>query len=125
MPGGERNRQGLPRSEYYAYIRSEKWKKVRERYWKSKQPKVCFICGTAKELDLHHRTYKRLGCEHLRDLVALCRTCHNEVHDILKKTNDRRVTNVYNVAFKIKRRNELLEKQKHTKNPKRYTLPRF
>lgn len=30
--------------------------------------------------DLHHRTYVRLGCERLRDLVPLCRRHHEALH---------------------------------------------
>jgi hypothetical protein len=33
----------------------------------------CYICNARKHgWHLHHRTYDRLGCEDLRDLVPLC-----------------------------------------------------
>jgi hypothetical protein len=31
---------------------------------------------------LHHKTYKRLGCEKLTDLVALCRLHHELAHKL-------------------------------------------
>lgn len=29
---------------------------------------------------VHHETYERLGCEKMRDLIAVCHECHNEIH---------------------------------------------
>ena len=31
-------------------------------------------------LDVHHKTYARLGCEAPEDLEVLCRACHDERH---------------------------------------------
>jgi hypothetical protein len=43
-------------------------------------PQGCQVCG-AKQVDLHHRNYKRIGGkEHLSDLVPLCREHHEQVH---------------------------------------------
>ena len=39
----------------------------------------CRACG-ATTVDLHHKTYERLGCELLSDLQALCRDCHATAH---------------------------------------------
>lgn len=62
-------------------MRSAAWQAVRARYWRSKLPKFCFCClALDVPLDLHHRTYKNLGNERLIDLVAVCRTCHDEIH---------------------------------------------
>jgi hypothetical protein len=45
--------------------------------------KGCWCCGAAEEvLDLHHKTYKRLGKERLTDLCRLCRYCHKQVHQL-------------------------------------------
>ena len=86
----------LPRSEYYNYIKSEAWQRKRRQYFTSKlyntYPRgkkagkfVCKKCGVDNDLHLHHRTYKRLGCEMIAvDLVPLCGECHKEVHQKLK-----------------------------------------
>lgn len=31
-------------------------------------------------LDVHHRTYERLGKERLSDVAAVCRFCHDLIH---------------------------------------------
>ena len=59
---------------YYEYIRSNAWQRKRRQYFASKMWKtyptgraagkhVCYVCGSDDRLDLHHRTYKRLGKE--------------------------------------------------------------
>jgi hypothetical protein len=47
-------------------------------YKASDRPQVC-QCGS-EDVDLHHLTYERIGAEEMEDLVALCRTCHQDVH---------------------------------------------
>jgi len=67
---------------YDHYLHGAHWAAVRERYWSAPEtPKACF-CGEAdrRNLELHHRTYLRLGNEPLDDLRALCHQCHNDIH---------------------------------------------
>jgi hypothetical protein len=40
----------------------------------------CEVCNTEAPLDVHHRTYDRLGEEVLEDLSVLCRECHERFH---------------------------------------------
>ena len=40
----------------------------------------CCVCGNLNDLEVHHKTYKRLGREKLSDLVLLCKYCHKELH---------------------------------------------
>jgi 5-methylcytosine-specific restriction endonuclease McrA len=42
----------------------------------------CEECGSPWGLQVHHKTYERLGNETLDDLVCLCRDCHRKKHDI-------------------------------------------
>lgn len=75
-------------ASYAEYLKSPHWADVRRRYWASKLPKLCHGCGAhGVPLDLHHRTYKRIGAEYLMDLVLVCRDCHQEVHRYEKKTS--------------------------------------
>jgi hypothetical protein len=67
---------------YRAYIQSNAWRDVKRRYRASKLPQGCYICGS-RPVDLHHKTYKRLGREHLTDLLPLCRTHHDATHTLL------------------------------------------
>ena len=79
-------RRTVDRGGYAEYIRSEAWQEVRRRFWASRLPKECYCCGREDgPKDLHHRTYKNLGNEHLRDLVPLCRECHDRVHEMVRR----------------------------------------
>jgi hypothetical protein len=71
---------GIP---YADYIRSAEWAEVKRRYRASKLPKKCVVCQNPN-VDLHHKTYKRLGKEWLTDLAPLCRNHHTRVHDRVK-----------------------------------------
>jgi hypothetical protein len=55
---------------------------VRNRYLASKLPKRCAICDRSWDstFHLHHRSYKRLGREQLRDVMPVCRPCHGVIH---------------------------------------------
>jgi hypothetical protein len=70
--------------DYAVYIRSDRWKEKRAEYWEAMPEKVCGLCGTTSSdyLALHHKTYERVGSEHLRDLIALCGECHHLVHGL-------------------------------------------
>lgn len=69
-----------------AYLRSPEWEAVRERYWSSKLPKICFVCLDPElPMDLHHRTYERFGKERLTDLVPVHRKCHKKIHRFHRK----------------------------------------
>lgn len=64
---------------YHEYIKTEAW---RERAEAAKQRvgQRCQICNrpaTRVTLDVHHRTYERLGNERPEDLTVLCRGCHD------------------------------------------------
>lgn len=74
---------------YDKYLQSESWKKTKERYRNSKRKQHCWCCNDkSKPVDLHHKNYKRLGRERLSDLVALCRECHYEVHEVARENGN-------------------------------------
>lgn len=75
------------KSEYRAYIQSEKWQ-TRRRTFLTENGK-CNECGLPRYLsvlffdeDLHvdHRNYQRVGEELDADLQALCKRCHELKH---------------------------------------------
>jgi hypothetical protein len=74
--------RALGYGSYAEYLRSEHWAAIKAKYRASKMPQRCVVCGEGW-VDLHHRSYKRIGQEHLHDLVPLCRAHHNEVHTAL------------------------------------------
>ena len=79
------------RRKYGTYMASPAWFARRHRWvreWTeaSGYPPACLICGgewTEHQGDLHHRSYKRLGHEQSADLIALCRSCHDQLHHLL------------------------------------------
>jgi hypothetical protein len=89
--------------EYVEYLNSPAWKSTRIRFYKSKYNKnECYICKKKGIcLDLHHKTYERLGKERLTDLVQLCRKCHEAIHVILERHGDEGFT-LWNAAVKCK-----------------------
>lgn len=38
------------------------------------------LCNSTSWLNIHHRTYDRVGCEDMGDLITLCRSCHERHH---------------------------------------------
>lgn len=83
-------RRAAFRRRYERYINSPRWWRRRERWLTDHldyagRPPVCAICDRNWTLadDLHHITYATLGHERHQDLVPMCRTCHEDLHQIL------------------------------------------
>ena len=93
----KQKKKKLSRHEYYQYMQSEAWQQKRKAFyssnlykrWRKEGKWVCYGCGADdKKLDLHHRTYKRLGNEHIAiDLVPVCRECHQKIHTLVNESN--------------------------------------
>lgn len=66
--------------DYIAYLKSAHWRAKRKETLKYHGPK-CDKCGTDENLQVHHKTYARLGREKMKDLQILCQTHHNELHE--------------------------------------------
>ena len=69
-------RTQLPYSEY---LKTEGWK-VRRAKALARAEHRCQVCNSDKRLEIHHRTYERLGHERDADLIALCHDCHTLFH---------------------------------------------
>lgn len=73
---------------YREYLASPHWTDVKERFFASRLvsrnsggKRCCEACRKSDvRLSVHHRTYKRLGKERLIDLMAVCDSCHEEIH---------------------------------------------
>lgn len=83
-------RLGFP--NYRSYLASGHWRALRAAY-RSRFGDRCQECGL-QPVELHHRTYKRLGKEPLSDLIALCDGCHEAAHFLANadRTRDRQRT---------------------------------
>jgi 5-methylcytosine-specific restriction endonuclease McrA len=64
------------RRDYRAYLRSPHWRRTRKEALIRAEGR-CEECGEAKRrLEVHHKTYERLGAELPEDLLVLCQDCH-------------------------------------------------
>jgi hypothetical protein len=70
--------------DYETYLKSSRWALVK-RWMLDYSGGKCERCGSRKNLQIHHRTYERLGHELLPDdLQVLCGTCHKALHESRK-----------------------------------------
>ena len=60
---------------YREYLLSPWWREFRKKILKGWDYKCCW-CNSPDDLEVHHRTYERLGHEKLNDCVCLCKKCH-------------------------------------------------
>jgi hypothetical protein len=65
------------RIQYEKHIRSTRWKNTRVTIIKMRGEK-CERCPRTTGLELHHKTYERLGHESPSDLELLCQICHKD-----------------------------------------------
>lgn len=68
--------------EYNQYLESPKWQAKRDlvlaRDWHQCQAKLDGCTNTAEHV--HHLSYEHLFNEPLFELVAVCRSCHDQIH---------------------------------------------
>jgi hypothetical protein len=64
---------------YDAYLRSPEWKNKRDAVLR-KSP-LCEGCAKHMASQVHHKTYCHVGDEFLWELVAICKPCHERLHD--------------------------------------------
>lgn len=86
-------RKGHGKLIYPQYIRSKEWQE-RCRIFYGKYGRRCAICGTGKEVRMHHMSYLHLGNEKDNELMPLCTHHHHDYHrlngtqgNMIKKTH--------------------------------------
>ena len=73
----------LRKMSYKKYLQTPEWKEIRLKKLKSAYFR-CELCNkSGSALRVHHRTYERRGNEWLKDLIVLCKKCHEKFHDIV------------------------------------------
>ena len=73
---------------YIKFLKSKKWKRIKDIYYSedNQDNRHCFICGSVKDLNIHHISYKGDLIEKTNglidpvNLVILCRNCHIQAH---------------------------------------------
>ena len=83
---------------YRGYLASNEWRELANDI-RAAQRGICGACREMRQLDVHHHTYERLGMEAPGDLVALCRGCHTEVHELAK--THRRTSATYSESLAL------------------------
>lgn len=84
--------------EYQTYLESEKWARLRERVLR-RDKYLCQECRKCEATQVHHKTYKRIFNEPMRDLVSVCKICHKAIHARAKRKKRR----VWGKGFKWQR----------------------
>jgi 5-methylcytosine-specific restriction endonuclease McrA len=79
----ERAIAGLRRLPYSSYLKTNHWACIRA-FALERAHHQCALCPTTSPLDVHHRSYQRLGFEAPEDLIVLCRECHDRHHQRLR-----------------------------------------
>lgn len=74
------DKQEKDRVRYEAYLSSSEWHDKRQRVL-IRDENTCQACLRRPAEQVHHLTYFRIFNEPLFDLVAVCRTCHEALHD--------------------------------------------
>lgn len=74
--------------DYQTYLNGREWRAKRE--WALERAgRRCQVCNGDDRLEVHHRTYVRVGAELPEDLTVLCAGCHGLFHETLPAAPDR------------------------------------
>jgi len=63
---------------YLDYLQSAEWRQFCDQAM-AYYGRSCVICNSNDNLQVHHRTYERLGQELISDVIILCDRCHKLV----------------------------------------------
>lgn len=75
----DRTRRFPDWAEFLEYQRSEHWRNIRQIV-RERFDGRCAACNSSDGLEVHHRTYERVGMEEIGDLTLLCTECHSLLH---------------------------------------------
>ncbi len=70
---------------YFEYLCTDHWIAIRAVAIREAGFQ-CELCGSGIKIEVHHKNYKRLGNETLKDLIVLCKKCHKGKHG--RRCND-------------------------------------
>jgi hypothetical protein len=70
-------------TEYQDYLNSSEWRLRRKKRLMIGKNK-CAVCGTKRNLHVHHLTYERVMNEDMEDLIPLCEKHHSEIEEHIK-----------------------------------------
>lgn len=86
---GARRNPMIGALRYADYVASDAWRlspaRLAELLACGGRCRTCNLPEPDVVLEVHHRTYERLGCELPEDLVALCQDCHGCITGLLRR----------------------------------------
>ena len=87
--------------EYREYLLSDKWEELRDAALERAGFQCQLVAEHGGQLEVHHRTYDRLGHEDVADLTVLCHRCHRIISAIYPKllSNSGKLVERRNVTF--------------------------
>ena len=65
---------------YDQYLRSSEWRCLRAQIL-MRDEYICRLCSSNRATQVHHTTYERVGHELPDDLLSVCQSCHDAVHN--------------------------------------------
>ena len=77
--------------DYDEYLKSPHWQRM-ATLARERAGNRCQVCNADVLMEVHHRTYERMGHEQLEDLTALCPRCHALYHEAMPKLLRRTMT---------------------------------
>lgn len=105
---------------YKEYLQSELWRQKKAEFFQVR-PRRCWVCNSEDQFEVHHKTYERVTCERLDDLVGLCGKCHDKVHLVCKNKPWIALEDAHKeVAYEFDNRPEnLRRREKRNNKPKK------
>lgn len=76
--------------KYQAYLNSPEWKFRRLKRLHCDKF-TCQKCKKNTATQVHHKTYKRIYKEQMRDLMSVCSSCHRKIHGLDREGKKRSI----------------------------------
>jgi hypothetical protein len=95
------------RKKYEKHLKSARWKNTRRDLFRLRG-ELCEACGyPSPNLQVHHLSYDRLGCELPSDLKIVCKKCHEQEDaareiSVKNKREERRYSSAFDTWFQKK-----------------------
>lgn len=78
-------------AKYSVYLRSQQWHRMRQKVL-DRDGNLCQSCLTNTATHVHHLSYElynQIGKSAAFELVAICRSCHQQIHPHMSEEQDR------------------------------------
>jgi len=84
---------------YRKYLKTKHWKTFRNNYFKRNR-NICYCCNEFG-YELHHIRYDNLFRETDKDVVCLCRKCHEKIHTLILNEKEFKLKNAHKYYKKL------------------------